>query len=391
MGVIYKLNDEIVQFIISQRQANPLYSCRQLAESVAKQFGVQLSKSSVNDVLKESGVKTPRGRKPKDSFQIPVEKKKQIQESLSKVLMVSVPPPVKEPQPIVIPLMDRSESITKDHIIPPLQENPVAEMPFLIPSISIQPHNQGSRDLIEKETTQISVQLPEGCDIDTTPKIYKGAGGVFLKAAVWDLGIYQELGQALDNFKEVDWKYFLTYTTGVKVVLENNDSYMIDWLVPLHRGICEVVDGLISNIKPFRVNKVSNEELFRSSMEAKNGFKIKSVAIVDKNYQNICIFDSIVERKRNFELTNMFYMESYSKSVLDRTKELFFSKNTNIESIKKITELEGFEHKDTEIYSVNICNIDTYENSNELKQAVELLNSMYLRDENNRLLKVNVK
>ena len=91
MGVTYKLREDVVHFIISQRQNNPLFSCRQLAESVSQQFGIRLSKSSVHDVLKESGAVTPRGRKPKDKFQIPIEKKKQIQVSLSQARLVNPP------------------------------------------------------------------------------------------------------------------------------------------------------------------------------------------------------------------------------------------------------------------------------------------------------------
>src|SRR5277367_3649522 len=91
MGVIYKLRDEVVQFIINLRQSNPLYSCRQLAESASQKFGLHLSKSSVHDVLKESGIITPRGRKPKDKFAIPQEKKKQIQANLSQIKLLPDP------------------------------------------------------------------------------------------------------------------------------------------------------------------------------------------------------------------------------------------------------------------------------------------------------------
>src|ERR1700722_5602973 len=93
MGVIYKLKEEVVHFIISQRQSNPLSSCRQLAESASQKFGLHLSKSSVHDVLKESGIITPRGRKPKDKFKIPQEKKEQIQSSLSQVKLLLPPLP----------------------------------------------------------------------------------------------------------------------------------------------------------------------------------------------------------------------------------------------------------------------------------------------------------
>src|ERR1035441_206403 len=98
MGVTYKLREEVVNFIINQRQSNPLSSCRQLAESASQKFGLHLSKSSVHDVLKESGIVTPRGRKPKNKFEIPQEKKKQIQTSLSQTKLL--PSPI-DPQPLL--------------------------------------------------------------------------------------------------------------------------------------------------------------------------------------------------------------------------------------------------------------------------------------------------
>src|SRR5277367_4557934 len=100
MGVTYKLKEEVIHFIISQRQSNPLASCRQLAESVSQKFGLHLSKSSVHDVLKESGIITPRGRKPKDKFKIPQEKKKQIQTSLSQIKLLA--PPIEVAPPVIL-------------------------------------------------------------------------------------------------------------------------------------------------------------------------------------------------------------------------------------------------------------------------------------------------
>src|SRR5208282_6734513 len=107
MGVTYKLREEVVHFIVSQRQSNPLASCRQLAESTSQKFGLHLSKSSVHDVLKESGIITPRGRKPKSKFEIPQEKKDQIQVSLSQVKLIS--PPAQDEQAKIILIADVTE------------------------------------------------------------------------------------------------------------------------------------------------------------------------------------------------------------------------------------------------------------------------------------------
>ena len=111
--------------------------------------------------------------------------------------------------------------------------------------------------------------------IEISPE-YEGAGKIFLKAALWDLGIFSE-----ENIKETDWNYYLTYSKGIKVVLENNKSFFIDLPLPLERCIREAADGLINNVKPFIVHKVSDEELFKACMDAQAGFKIDNISIVD--------------------------------------------------------------------------------------------------------------
>ncbi len=56
-----------------------------------------------------------------------------------------------------------------------------------------------------------------------------------------------------------------------------------------------MADGLINNIKPLIVHKVSDENLFKASMEARHGFKIKNISLVDGSNHIICEFGSIVE------------------------------------------------------------------------------------------------
>ena len=79
MGVVYKLTEDVVRFIVDRKDAEPRLSCREIADLVAGQYQRVVSKSSVHDVLKEHGVVIPRGRKPKlAKFQIPLEKKQQL-------------------------------------------------------------------------------------------------------------------------------------------------------------------------------------------------------------------------------------------------------------------------------------------------------------------------
>lgn len=333
MGVIYKLKDEVVQFIISQRQSNPLFSCRQLAESASQKFDLHLSKSSVHDVLKESGIVTPRGRKPKDRFEIPQEKKKQIQVSLSQVKLLPAP---KEP-----------------------------EIDLIV-------------DVAEADNIQHSYE-------EASPE-YEGAGKIFLKAALWDLGIYVE-----ENIRSTDWDYYLTYCKGVKIILENNKDIFIDLALPIERCIFEVADGLVNNVKPFILNKISDEESFKACMDAQPGFKIRNISIVDRNDHIILEFCDIMEYKRNYYLNNRSFMESNEIDFLKRAMMIFFPEYIGVNNVMdKILKLKGFDSINGDENNVSLLIDDGYDKISMLQEAVEILNGMFLRDEQGRLVKVSL-
>lgn len=62
MGVIHKLKQKIVDFILSAKEKDPTLSCRKLVPLIKKKFRVRVSKSSVNNVLKGTGSSAPIGR-----------------------------------------------------------------------------------------------------------------------------------------------------------------------------------------------------------------------------------------------------------------------------------------------------------------------------------------
>lgn len=91
MGVTHKLNPEVLEYILQQKQANPGLGCRKLSELVSSRFQVNVSKSSVNNVLKEANLSNSVGRPSKKTkeklkkFQIPSDKKKQISQELQEI------------------------------------------------------------------------------------------------------------------------------------------------------------------------------------------------------------------------------------------------------------------------------------------------------------------
>ena len=394
MGVIYKLKDEVVHFIISEKQSNPLYSCRQLAESASAKFSLHLSKSSVHDVLKESGIITPRGRKPKDKFEIPQEKKKQIQSSLSQAKLL-LPSPARHPE-------ERSDEGS--------QQNEILRSDLRMSDMRTFAQNDGKGGSQQNEilhfvqnddmsplklkmsfdeSVEETILLPyeeHKPEIEISPE-YEGAGKIFLKAALWDLGLFSE-----ENIKPVDWEYYLTYTKGVKVLLENDKSFFIEMSLPIERCIKEVADALVSNIRPFLVDKVSDEELLKDCMDAQLGSRMQNIYIVDQKDHNMFEISNIVDLKRNYEYVNMLYVESVLSNPIERARKLFFSESIdNNTLIEKIQNINGFDAISKSEYTVTLLIQDSYELKTNLLEAIEKLNSMYMRDEQNRLVKVKIE
>ncbi|MBF0511597.1 MAG: helix-turn-helix domain-containing protein [Candidatus Omnitrophica bacterium] len=329
MGVTYKLKDEVVHFIISQRQDNPLCSCRQLAEAASEKFGLRLSKSSVHDVLRESGIVTPRGRKPK--FTIPEEKKKQIQEGFAKIKLLA-------------PIEPSVEGQQNEH-----------------KPLSIQHHFATSQE-------------------------YKEAGKIFLKAALWDIGIYSQ-----DNIKEIDWKYYLTYSKGIKIFLEKDQSVFIDLRLPIERCIREATDGLINNVRPMNVDKVSNEEVFKACMSRADGHSIHSIAIVDYKDDILFRFNNIVERKRLFNRSEIYFVESNVQSQAERCQFLFFPQTAiNNRVIEEILNMPGFDVVGPDKMEVNLIPDPKFIEKEVLVKAASLLNKMYIYNKENKLVNVKI-
>ncbi|MFA5118823.1 MAG: hypothetical protein WC695_08250 [Candidatus Omnitrophota bacterium] len=65
MGVIYKLRQDVVDHILEIKQDDPLLSCRKLSVIISNKFKSQVSKSSINAVLKQASLSMPVGRRRK--------------------------------------------------------------------------------------------------------------------------------------------------------------------------------------------------------------------------------------------------------------------------------------------------------------------------------------
>ena len=375
MGVIYKLKDEVVNYIIIQRQGNPLVSCRQLAESASREFGLNLSKSSVHEVLKESGINSPRGRKPKNKFTIPQEKKKQIQESLSKINLLPAPEVPKQEFLVKIEPVIPNEAVTPSN--PVILSEAGIHVETVILSVA--------KDLnISKLPQQDTVEKKQEMEDSS---VYEGAGKIFLKAAYWDLGVFEQ-----EEIKESDRFYFLTYSKGVRIRLENGTEIFIDLPLPIERCIREVADGLINNIKPFIVHNASDELLFKACMDAQEGYRINNISIVDASDHILFELSDIVEYNRLYYVRNRTFVVNNEINQIKRAKSLFFTQSIDINELtNNIINFQGFNTSNHNEITVSLIIEDNYDKKPILLQAMERLNGMYLRDELDRAVKVKIE
>lgn len=114
MGVIYKIKPEVINFILEEKKANPIISCRGITSLVEQKFQLKVSKSSINSIIKKEGLSLSVGRR---------QRKRRRKTAISSQLPEL---PVTNPEPPSVPL------ITLQHIV----QQPVTQEQNLPPVIA---------------------------------------------------------------------------------------------------------------------------------------------------------------------------------------------------------------------------------------------------------------
>ena len=223
MGVIYKLKQEIVDFIIEQKKLDPSLSCRKLTSIIQEKFHIQVSKSSVNAVFKESHLSSPVGRTPKvlapRNFFIPAEKKDALRAQVEALLPVIQPPVAPVPDAVVSTDQAPSSSAVPDaplsvvseplppsaaEMVPP-EEAPIftAAVSFPVPSEESAPSGDEARVSLLPDPLEVRQEAVSDEEIQAHFNVFKpkerliweedgvfeleGAGAVFLLASLWEM------------------------------------------------------------------------------------------------------------------------------------------------------------------------------------------------------------
>jgi len=170
MGVIHKLKLEVKQFILDEKKANPVISCRSLSDLILQRFKIEVSKSSVNSIFKEAGLSMPVGRT--------LRKKKRA-------------------KPEVLPLESKPEKLLPEL---PLESKP-EKLLLELPSEN-KPEKQPEE--LPKADLQIQISSEMPC-----------TGAIFLKAADYLIGGSCYITELIKNSLSIDSDDLLAKTEGL--------------------------------------------------------------------------------------------------------------------------------------------------------------------------------
>src|SRR3989338_5351199 len=193
MGIVYKFRKEVIDFVLHQKRTDHDLGCRQLAALNREKFKIQVSKSSINAIIKNANLSNTVGRplstesSPK-KFQIPVQKKQQLSDEIRKVKLDNV---MIEQEPLLAKTLQQPKKTT---FVEPQPPGASSRRPPGFPL-------QGPTGLREEPLGQTAflrhVEDLRARRAQNKGIMREGTGCVFLKAAQWQLSRTSVLGGLL--------------------------------------------------------------------------------------------------------------------------------------------------------------------------------------------------
>ena len=185
MGVVYKFRKEVIDFVLQQKRTDHDLGCRQLAALISEKFKIQVSKSSVNAIIKNANLSNAVGRPPSDEapakkFQIPSQKKQQLLDEVQKIKLEQKPVP-----PKVLSPHRKDLTLSQPRLIPGPGQHKRAPV--------VEPRGRG----FSQATFLRHIEALRARRAQSKGVLREGMGCVFLKAAQWQLSRTPVLGVLL--------------------------------------------------------------------------------------------------------------------------------------------------------------------------------------------------
>jgi hypothetical protein len=357
MGVIYKLTDDVVRFILEYKQSRPDISLRELVDIVAVQFQKEVSKSSIHDVLRHANISSPRGRKFKSKFQIPAEKKAQlfgrpIPEDEPTVSLTQVEtPPLVNPEEQSAPTQESEHvSLLPDPVVSlvclPILSSPSVSVGDLVPEqLALDARQKHSGMTLEGANAPLVQDAQEPLKPLVRKEGRENLQEFLLKAAFGDLfpKPWGEVKSHLDlksfdpNSLQKEWAYRSLLVSAFKVELEDECCFYVDarfqglsgeWssmfpLAPIERGLSDMAEILLNNLEPIILRGFNESHPnacfydFLRAMDGMPGKNITKICLLNPQGEPVAEFGGILHHQRTFILGLQAQQEGPSLEKLE--------------------------------------------------------------------------
>ncbi|MBP7215874.1 MAG: hypothetical protein KBA46_01170 [Candidatus Omnitrophica bacterium] len=236
MGVIHKLKPEIIEFIIAEKRANKTISCRGLEKTVYNRFNIKVSKSSINQIFKVSGLSLPIGRR---------SRKGRLPE-----LALATPPAVEiaPPEPLIKEQPPQEPPQEK-----PLIPEPVAPLESFTRVISLEPQS------LECAGAGAVFLKAADCLLETSKQIM----GIINKKTGWPQGTIAKKTECA-IFQNLSPEQWLLPLLGYAVEGSVTDSYLIDLqgVSGLGADLWYVISKSFQEVRGFKITLTDGRQLF---------------------------------------------------------------------------------------------------------------------------------
>lgn len=237
MGVVYKLQQDIVDFIIQEKKVNSRISCRKLVDIIKEKFNKDVSKSSINNIIKKEKLSSPVGRTPKkpskdNLFKIPSDKKNLLRQEARRYIDSS----------LLAPKSDEAKISSVQSEIKNISESKESTAPVEDTFTSIKLDLSADENILSEEAISHAIDDALAIDSseDTLIKAESGDGNtseqiiekeIFQPEVDNDLVVDQNIEEELTPLEESNKKFNEQSSKEAQISIPKENSSGLQWVI----------------------------------------------------------------------------------------------------------------------------------------------------------------
>lgn len=349
MGVVYKLKQEVIDYILELKKLDENLSCRKISELASARFQRKISKSSINAILKDSSLSSPVGRRGRkrsreDKFKIPAHRKEQIFVNIPATILTVQPQP-----PAVVsvkPLLENSGifflkaaewQMKRQGVLRFLCEKystdtheekilKAAESFLFLPVFGVRCEedflsfdNKSFWDVNDLETKPTTYQKAESFDVlksleKNRSQVLLEHGQIFSEASFFQVFLEDGTSFCLDCQNNSSW---------------DEDNVHCDFSSCLDKSFDFLSKNIINNSQPVILRQAASEGNFSPSFlsmmaafENIPGKRMKRVDLLTSKKEIISSFEKLLH-KRRFFIIGIYDCDDLAQKILGNKQQMF--------------------------------------------------------------------